>query len=457
MQELRILSPTGILGYGFPSESLRRGMARKPHAIAVDGGSTDGGPYYLGIEPGLASSGSQSNAFTQMLSTDIPPLLKAAVDADIPLLIGSAGFAGADLHLAGTVGLIRQAADEQSLNFKLALIRAEVSKDYVMQKLRDGAISPLGPAPAISEESIDESVRIVAQMGVEPFIQALDAGAQVIVAGRANDPSMFAAMPIQKGFDQGLALHMAKILECGAIAADPGSGSDCLLGSLREDHFLLEPLNPDRRCTVQSVAAHSLYEKSDPIRLYGPGGPVDLTDARFEQVNDRVVRVSGSRFVPAPQYQLKLEGVRRRGFRSISIAGVRDPVAIKEIESIIEIGRQAIIERHPELPFHFKVHAYGKNGVMGALEPNKEVVPHELGLVIEVVADDQGMATSLCGLARSVMLHAAYPGRLSTAGNLASPFSPLDIPAGPVYEFHIYHLVDEEDPHLLFPMDMMEV
>ena len=457
VRELRVLSPTGILGYGFPEESLQLGLQRKPHVIAVDGGSTDGGPYYLGIEPSLGGGNGQANAFNEMLSADLPPLLLAATQANIPLIIGSAGFAGADLHLAGTVGLVRQIADAHDLHFKLGIIRAEVEKSYVQAKLAEGLVEPLGPAPELTEAGIDDSVRVVAQMGVEPFVHALELGAQVIVAGRANDPSMFAALAIKEGYDRGLALHMAKILECGAIAADPGSGSDALLGTLREDHFLLEPLNPERRCTVQSVAAHSLYEKSHPLKLFGPGGHVDLSDARFEQVNDRTVRVSGSRYVEAPRYQLKLEGVRRCGFRCISVAGVRDPVAIREIDTLIAAAREAVDARYPDANHRLEIRRYGKDGVMGALEPNREHVPLELGLVIEVVADSQGLATSICGLARSVMLHAGFPGRVSTAGNLATPFSPLDIPAGPVYAFHIYHLVDEPDPMRLFPVDVMEV
>ena len=45
---LRILSPTAILGYGFPDRSFTRALERDPDLIAVDGGSTDPGPYYLG-------------------------------------------------------------------------------------------------------------------------------------------------------------------------------------------------------------------------------------------------------------------------------------------------------------------------------------------------------------------------------------------------------------------------
>ena len=47
MKEIRVLSPTAILGYGFTIESFIAGMDRKPHVIAVDAGSTDPGPYYL--------------------------------------------------------------------------------------------------------------------------------------------------------------------------------------------------------------------------------------------------------------------------------------------------------------------------------------------------------------------------------------------------------------------------
>ena len=42
---LKVLSPTAILGYGFPESSFEEGMSRKPDVIAVDAGSTDPGPY----------------------------------------------------------------------------------------------------------------------------------------------------------------------------------------------------------------------------------------------------------------------------------------------------------------------------------------------------------------------------------------------------------------------------
>ena len=37
-KEIRLLSTSAILGYGFPEASLKAGMARDPHFIGVDGG-----------------------------------------------------------------------------------------------------------------------------------------------------------------------------------------------------------------------------------------------------------------------------------------------------------------------------------------------------------------------------------------------------------------------------------
>ena len=44
----RVLIPSGVLGLGFSSKALARGVAAKPDVICIDGGSTDSGPYYLG-------------------------------------------------------------------------------------------------------------------------------------------------------------------------------------------------------------------------------------------------------------------------------------------------------------------------------------------------------------------------------------------------------------------------
>ena len=293
-------------------------------------------------------------------------------------------------------------------------------------------------------------------MGVEPFQRALAAGAQVILGGRAYDPACFAALPIMQGFDEGLALHCGKILECAAIAATPGSGSDCAMGILDEHGFTLKVFNPKRKFTETSAAAHTLYEKSDPYFLPGPGGVLNLQACTFKAVNDREVYVSGSRHETTP-YRLKLEGARLVGYRCLTIAGIRDPIMIAGIETILEEVKSSVISNlslnAEEIRITF--HLYGKNGVMGEHEPVPQA-GHELGMVLDVVAADQQLANSVCSLVRSTLLHYGYEGRIATAGNLAFPFSPSDVPCGPVYEFSVYHLIEASEA-LQFPFVLEQV
>lgn len=447
MKQIKVLSPTAILGYGFPEESFREGMRRQPDVIACDAGSTDPGPYYLGA----GISFTDRNAVKRDLSLMLP----AAIEAGIPVLIGTAGGSGAKPHVDVTVEIIREIAREQDLHFRLAVILSDFTAEEVKAARAAGNLAPLGPAKDVSDADIDACVHIVGQMGEEPYIQALDEGAQVILAGRSYDPAEFAAVPIRAGFDRALATHMGKILECAAITALPGSGSDCMFGTLYEDHFELEPLSPQRKCTTLSVAAHSLYEKSDPYYLPGPGGAIDLHETKFEQLDERRVSVSGTRWVPTEDYYVKLEGARRVGYRTISPAATHDPVMIAQIDTIVEQVRARVTDNFRNANFgefflDFKI--YGKQGVMHMFPDTPKSQSDELMIIIEAVAQTQEEANTICSFARSTMLHYGYEGRISTAGNLAFPFSPSDCKMGAVYEFGLYHLLRVDSPLTPFPV-----
>ena len=452
MREMKILSPTAILGYGFPEASFAEGLKRNPDVIAVDAGSTDPGPYYLG----------SGKSFTdrQAVKRDLALMIPAGLERKIPVIVGTSGGSGADSHLEWTVDIVREIAKEQGLNFKLAIISAEISHEDVLRNLADGKVQPLPPAPPLTADEVDKTTAIVAQMGVEPFIKALEMGAEVILTGRAYDPAVFAALPIKEGFDPGLAIHMGKILECAAIAATPGSGSDCMFGTLREDHFVLEPLSPERKCTTLSVAAHTLYEKSNPLILPGPGGVLDLNQTTFTQIRDNAVEVRGSRFVPIEgKYTIKLEGAKRVGFRTVSFAATADPIMIEQIETITEAVKARVKSNFTHLDpdsFFLDFKIYGQKGVLAMFKdlPPEKLVPSELAIIIEAVAETQDQANTICGFARSTMLHFGYSGRKSTAGNLAFPFSPSDFKAGEVYEFSLYHLLEVDDPSGYFPITL---
>jgi hypothetical protein len=444
---MRILSPCGMLGYGFPETSFLKGMERSPDVIAVDAGSTDSGPHKLGAGVGIVSR--------QAAKKDLLPILTCGYRAGIPVIIGSAGGAGARAHVEWTLDVVEEIVRERRLSFETAIIGADIDRDYLHRKLEGQQISPLGPVPELTHDAIDDAANIVGQMGCEPLIAALEHGAQLIVAGRSYDPAPFAALPISRGFDPALSLHLGKILECGAMCAEPGTASDSMIGYLGEHHFIVEALNEARKCLTTSVAAHTLYEKDHPYTLLGPGIELDLSNSVFEQHTDRTVKVSGSRVNVPGSYTIKLEGAARVAFRTIVIAGVRDPLFIERMDEITQAVVGQMRDYYSEIPeseYQILFRIYGKNGVMGSLEPCGEA-GHEVGILMEVVASTQELANVICASVRSTMLHYPYEGRKSTAGNLAFPYSPSDIPCGPVYRFTIYHLVEVDSPDELFEME----
>ncbi len=100
--------------------------------------------------------------------------------------------------------------------------------------------------------------------------------------------------------------------------------------------------------------------------------------------------------------------------------------------------------------------AYGRDAVMGPLEPGGPA-PTEIGLMIEALAPSQDQATAVAMYSRGHLQHAHYAGILTTAGNMAYPFSPFGIPVGPAFRFAVYHLLPLADPCEIFPMHIEEV
>ena len=125
-QELRIIAPTAIVGYGFQESSLERALLKDPHLIACDAGSTDPGPNYLGM--GKAFVGRDA------AKRDLSLMLQAAVDRGIPMIIGTSGGAGGDEHLQWTREIVEEIASENNLHFPMALIHSEQTQDYVLRK-----------------------------------------------------------------------------------------------------------------------------------------------------------------------------------------------------------------------------------------------------------------------------------------------------------------------------------
>ncbi|TVY24646.1 hypothetical protein LHYA1_G006398 [Lachnellula hyalina] len=463
-----ILTPIGMLGYGFDEALTHQALqdlknSNVPTALIIDSGSTDSGPAKLALGIMTSPRGSYERDFTK--------LLRLANTFHVPLLISSAGGDGSDAHVDEFLDIVREICEKgnNSYKFKTLAIYSNVSKAKVFHGLHAGEVKGCGASvPELTASDIEGAATIVAQMGPEPFVQAMEAEPDfdIIIGGRAYDPSPYVAFCIFQA-EKVLAAsgktltaeqlggftHMGKIMECGAICATPKSAS-AMATVYRDGTFNIKPLNADARCTPSSVAAHTLYEKSRPDILSGPGGNLNLTRSIYTQLPDqRTVRVHGATFqfsrdVDLP-YTIKLEAAKMVGHRTIFMGGVRDPILISQMSSFqSRIQEYVITQNTPSSPssgefWKLGFHTYGANGIMGALEPGDSTFqPREIFIVGEVLASSQKLATSIAATARVAAAHGAYPGQRGTGGNFAMGVGgKLEVEMGPCAEFCIYHLM----------------
>lgn len=442
---MRLVGASGQLGYGIPTPAFNAALARKPDLIGCDMGSIDIGPTYLG-KGEMATS-------PEATRRDLRKVLHGARSLDIPLVIGSAGSAGAAPHLEATLAMIREIAKADGLHFRLASIPADIPRPFLSQALRAGRVRSFDGMPDLTEDDIANAAQIVGQMGTNVFRRALEQDVDVVIAGRACDTGIFAALPTMLGFPVGLSMHMAKIIECASLCCVPG-GRDSILAELDDDGFVLESMNPERRATPTSVAAHSLYEQSDPFSLHEPEGALDLSHASYTAVDDRRTRVTGARWTDTTDPTIKLEGALRIGERAVLLAGAADPRFIANCKEILprlsDLVRELVCEDQPQ-DYTLRFRVYGIDGVRMVV-PENEPPPNEVFIMGECIAPTRERASEVVRTCKQYLLHFGYPGRLSTAGNLAFPFTPPEVSLGPAYRFNVYHLLHVDDPDTLFPV-----
>ena len=445
---LRFLGASGQLGYGIPTPAFEAGLARKPDLIGCDMGSIDIGPYYLGSGQ-LATS-------RQSTKRDLKKVLLGARRLNNPLVIGSAGSAGARPHLETTLDLIREIARENQLRFRLAYIPGDVPKEVLQRAIDQKRVVGIDGMPALTTDELMLTTNLVGQMGMTEFQEAYALDIDVLIAGRACDTAIFSALAVMLGFPTGLSVHMAKIIECASLCCTPG-GRDSILAELHADHFLLESMAPQRKALPISVAAHSLYEQNDPYTIIEPEGRAELHDAVYEQVGERTTRISGARWVPAAKHTLKMEGARKVGERAILLCGAADPRFIEQHQSILEdvkeIVRELVCEDSPE-DYTLHWHVYGVDGVTDRAADSP--LPAEVCLLIECIAPTPERATEVVKTMKQYLLHYGYTGRLSTGGNVAFPFTPPEISVGEAYKFNVYHIMETVVGERLFTPQVIE-
>ena len=450
-QMTRVLIPAGALGLGYDRAALARGVANRPDIIAVDGGSTDSGPSYLGRGVSKYSRASTKSEWRE--------LMQARAEAGVPLVIGTAGTCGADPAVDWLLEITREIAAELRQNLRVVTLKSGQPVARVQAALAAGAVTELPAAPPISDAILQSCSHIVALAGAEQVAAALQAGADIVIAGRTTDTAIIAALPLMRGDHPGGAWHGAKIGECGALATThPNSG--VIQIDFDATGFTVEPMAPEAAATPYTVSAHMLYENSDPFILYEPGGHLDVTEARYAALDGRRVRVEGSVWVPGP-YSVKLEGARAVGYQTVGLAVIRDRRYVRHVRDwaadVQARVTDKIMARMGLAPgsFDVELRLIGMDATLGGLE-NRQDLPVEVGVLGILTCPTADQAAEVAKILNPYLLHHPLT-EDEPMPTFAFPFSPAEMQRGALYEFCLNHVMRLDDPMAAFVLETHEL
>ena len=445
---LRIVCPNGHLGFApIKTGSFEIGIASEPDLICANSGSCDIGPGPLGADVSSSPLAWQTH--------DLEHMLLAARRLGVPMIIGSAGDTGTNSRVDMFVQIIKDLARKHALPaFRVGWFHSEVPRAELERRLDAGeVIAGLDDRPALDAATLAATDRVVAVAGVHPYIALLNAGADVIIGGRSSDCAIFAAPAIRAGYPEALAYYYGKVLECASFCAEPYGGKESVLGEITMEDVKVTAMLPSQRCTIASVAGHAMYERADPFSEYVLGGRLDMSQCVYDQYDERTCRITGPRFVPATDLQVKLEGAGKIGERYVGMVGVRDPYTIAHIDEVIAWARSQAHERFGDSGYQLHYTVYGRDGVMGELEPLRHQPGHELCIVVQGVAPTREIAEEVCMIGLRQMFYARLPQVKGTAGGVAFAFDEV-LPASPAYRWTLNHTMSVADPMALFQTGM---
>ncbi len=209
-----------------------------------------------------------------------------------------------------------------------------------------------------------------AYIGAPPIMEALGAGAQVVITGRSTDTALTMA-PIAHEFGWSMSdwdrlasgIVAGHIIECGAQC----SGGNCLydwrnipdlanvgypIVEASADGSFVVTKHPGTggRVSTRTVAEQLVYEMGDPRSYITPDVIADFTTIQLAEAGPDRVRVSGIRGREATD-KLKVSVAYRAGFKAIGTLVYVWPDALEKAQ----LADQVLRERLERLGLRFDV------------------------------------------------------------------------------------------------------
>jgi hypothetical protein len=243
------------------------------------------------------------------------PLLEERMRAVLPVCTAKGIKIVTNMGAANPEAAARRTVEIAKLLGLSSLKVAAVVGDDVLDACKDGDF-PIMEFEGTIRQLGNRLLSANAYLGAEPIAQALSAGADIVITGRASDPALFLA-PMIHAFGWALddwnllgqGTVAGHLLECagqitGGYFADPGykdvpelARLGFPIGEVGEDGSLVvtKVAGSGGAVTAQTCKEQLLYEVHDPQRYLQPDVVADFSQVKVEEIGPDRVRVSGGR------------------------------------------------------------------------------------------------------------------------------------------------------------------
>ncbi len=277
---------------------------------------------------------------------------------------------------------------------KVAAVTGSLITDRVLE-LTDRILENGEPTSTLAPTLISAE----AYLGAEPIVEALRAGARIVITGRVADPSIFMApMMYEFGWDPldhdrlGAGNGIGHLLECGAQVtggyfSDPGFKDvpepwnfGFPIAEVQSDGsaVITKVEGTGGAVTLQTVKEQILYEVHDPANYLTPDVVVNFTTVNLEQLGPdrvRVTHISGKPRTPT----LKVSIGCTEGYIGEDMFFYAGPGALRRAR----LAKRILEERFKIVGLdaeEVRIDFLGMNAIHGEATPENAPEPYEIAV-----------------------------------------------------------------------------
>src|SRR5260221_9205091 len=296
--------------------------------------------------------------YTRDLVPMLAELLPIAIPRGVKFILNAGG-----LNAMAARELLLEALKKFGLKLKVGVVLG----DAVQERLDELQEAGFSLAHMDTGEDIanvrERLVFASAYLGARPLVEALAAGADIVLTGRVGDAALFLAPMVHElgwrwdewdKLAQGMVV--GHLLECSGQATGGNFGGDWRaipdlahigypIAEVWEngDAVISKAEGTGGRVNFDTLREQLLYEVHDPHHYMTPDVDVDMTTLHMQEVGQDQVRVTGATGRPAPD-TLKIVAGYEDGVMGQAMIGYAWPDALAKAQVAAKIIQQQMVE-----------------------------------------------------------------------------------------------------------------